>query len=287
VADVVDVGLDWITAHREAPFFIFLHTYQVHGPYTPPPGFDLWRTYRKDGVERPITPETPEEIRSRYAYAGEVRYTDSQLGRLLEGLAALGEAERTLVVITADHGESFRFRDGLLGHGWNVYDDALRIPLIMRAPGLVPAGRRVPVPVSLVDIAPTVLDLVQVAVPPSMEGRSLAPLLRDDHAPGFADRPVFAEVRIRDRRLVAIQQGERKWIMDTNKGGGQVYRPADDPLEEHDLATPALLAEGKALVGRYEAQKAELAKRLGLSGPAVAVPDARTTDKLKALGYVE
>jgi arylsulfatase A-like enzyme len=286
-AEVVDEGLRWIAEHREAPFFVFLHTYQVHGPYTPPPGFDLWKTYRKDGEERPITAETPGEIRDRYAYAGEVRYTDSQVGRLLDGLVSLGEAERTLVIITSDHGESFRYREGLLGHGWNVFDDTLRVPLIMRAPGLVPAGRRVAPPVSLVDITPTVLDLVEVPVPPTVEGRSLVPLFRDGGAPGFADRPVFAEVRIQTKRLVAIQQGPRKWIMDANAGGGRVYQPADDPAEERDLATPELLAEGTALLRRYESHREAMVERLGLAAPAAAVPDPRTADKLKALGYVE
>jgi arylsulfatase A-like enzyme len=286
VADVVNVGLGWIAEHREAPFFVFLHTYQVHGPYTPPPEFDLFKTYRKDGQERPITPETPEEIRSRYLYAGEVRYTDSEIGRLLEGLAKLGEAERTVVIVTADHGESFRYRDGLLGHGWTVYEDVMRVPLIVRAPGLVPAGRRVPPPVSLVDVVPTVLDLAGVPIPSSLDGQSLVPLMRDDGAPAFGDRPVYGEVRVGGRRLVAAQLGPRKWIMDAINGGGRVYLPAEDPAEDHDLATPELLTEGGNLLARYEHLKEQIAQRLGLTTPGAAVPDQRTTDKLKALGYV-
>jgi len=286
VAEVVDAGLAWITDHHDAPFFVFLHTYQVHGPYTPPPEFDLFKTYRVDGQERTIGPDTPEEIRERYAYAGEVRYTDSEIGRLVDGLARLGEADRTVLVVTADHGESFRYRDGLLGHGWNVYEDVLRIPLIVRAPGLVPAGRRVRPPVSLVDIVPTVLELAGVPVPASVEGRSLVPLFRTDDAPGFADRPLFAEVRIRDTHLIAVRQGSRKWIMEADGHAGRVYEPDRDPTEQHDLATPESLAEGRAHLARYDGLRDQLARRVGVSRPGAATPDERTTDKLKALGYV-
>src|SRR5262249_5549918 len=123
-------GLRWLEAHRGERFFLFLHTYHVHQPYSPPPPFDLFRTYREDGKEAPITEATPLAIRSRHLYAGEVRYVDSEFARLMEGLSALGEADRTLVVITSDHGEEF-FEHGWKGHDESLYEEVLRVPLIL------------------------------------------------------------------------------------------------------------------------------------------------------------
>ena len=121
--------------------------------------------------------ETPGAIRGSHAYAGETLYTDHEVGELLDGLRdARASTERTLVVFTSDHGEEFG-EHGWIGHDETLYDEVLHVPLILRAPGLVPAGVRVPRQASLVDLMPTLLELLGVAAPRSIHGRSLVPFL--------------------------------------------------------------------------------------------------------------
>jgi arylsulfatase A-like enzyme len=286
-------GLRWLQAHRGERFFLFLHTYQVHEPYSPPPAFDLFTTYQEDGQKRPITESTPLAIRDRHAYAGEVRYTDSELARLLDGIAALGELERTLVVITSDHGEEF-WEHGWKAHDETLYDEVLRVPLVLRAPGLVPAGLRIPTQVSLVDLAPTVLELLGIPVPPAMQGRSLVPLLRDPGAAPFAERVVFAELTKRKKgtRLWAARTGRRKWIWRDGPGVPvEIYDLRADPEERRNLATPELAAEVAALREQYAALVAAGTARApgAPTAPATTPPvlDPRTEEKLRALGYVQ
>ena len=283
-------GLRWVEAHPGQLFFLFLHTYQVHEPYSPPPAFDLFKTYEENGRSIPITPSTPVAIRDRHAYAGEVRYTDSELGRVLAGLAALGELDQTLVVITSDHGEEF-WEHGWKAHDESLYDEVLRVPLILRAPGLVPGGRRIPTQVSLVDLAPTVLDLLGVPAPASMQGRSLVPLFRDPAAAELAARPAFSQLRKRSKQieLLAARTPTRKWIW-RNGGRGaplEVYDLTRDPKEHQNIASPELAAEGEALRARFR----ELATAWTAPAPPASTPpptlDPRTHEKLRALGYVE
>jgi arylsulfatase A-like enzyme len=281
----------WLEDHRDERFFLFLHTYQVHDPYRPPAAFDLFKTHVVDGVERPIDRRTARSVRLQRLYAGEVRYTDSELGRLLDDVTRLGAHERLLLVITSDHGEEFH-EHGWIGHDLNLYDAALRVPLMLHAPGLLPAGVRVPGPASLVDVAPTILDLLGIAAPAGLAGVSLAPALRAPPVPPPAERAVFAELDKKGLRLTAVVRGNRKWIFGHEPPRpAEVYDLATDPLERQNLATTPLVAEGEALARRYQEEGQATATRLARAAGAPAQPalppvDPRTTEKLRALGYV-
>jgi arylsulfatase A-like enzyme len=278
-------GLRWLEAHRDEKFFLFLHTYQVHEPYSPPPEFDRFHTYRDGDREVEITAATPAAVRDRHAYAGETLYTDHEIGRLLEGLHALGLDERTLVVFTSDHGEEFG-EHGWKGHDETLYEEVLHVPLILRAPGLVPVGVRVPHHASLVDLMPTLLELLGVAAPRLLHGRSLVPFLARPDRDG--DQVVFAELvkRKKKTRLIGARTPTRMWIWhDPPTVPPEVYDLAADPGEKRNIATPELLAEGEALRHRYES----LGRGATLRPPTLTTPtlDPETQRKLKALGYVE
>src|SRR5439155_24989903 len=123
--------------------------YDPHAPYNPPGEF---------------------RARSRTPYDGEIAYADAQLGRLLESLRARGEIDRTLIVVAGDHGEGLGDH-GERTHGMLLYDSTLRVPLIVAAPGEAPARRDDPV--SLVDIAPTILRAAGAAIPSELKGHDL------------------------------------------------------------------------------------------------------------------
>lgn len=257
-------AIDWVRARR-APWFAFLHTYQVHYPYDPLPG------YLEKVLARGET-DTSDSAR----YDAEIRYTDELLGKFLAGLDDLGVAQNTVVVVLSDHGEQFG-EHGLLQHGNSLYDELLHVPLIVRAPGLVPAGLRVDMPVDMTDVMPTVLDLL--ALPPARwtNGRSLVPLLRGGSLP---DRPLYASLVL--SRQVAIREPPMKWIIEQATGRVHSYA-LTDAGETHDLGPPSP-ETGPALLAKYR-QACDKLPPASVAAPPTLDPAVR--DKLKALGYVE
>lgn len=169
-----------IVENVDQPFFLFLHTYSIHDPYTPPPdyGFDSG-----DALEPPPTGETlklandgfidvPQGIVEEYSarYDASIRYVDEVLRGFFDDLRKVGLLGQTAVIITSDHGEAFG-EHGRLGHE-QTYPEELHVPLILIHPDL-DRGYRVPTPVELIDVAPTVLDLLGVDSETAMSGRSL------------------------------------------------------------------------------------------------------------------
>jgi arylsulfatase A-like enzyme len=215
-------------------------------------------------------------------YAGEVSYTDTQLGRLLDGLARLGVADRTIVVVTADHGESLG-EHGIWFNHIGLYDPVTRVPLLVYAPGRVAPGRRDD-PASGLDVAPTILGLAGLPVPPEMRGRDL---LRDLAPTG----PVVTE-GVRRTQVSLVQNGWKLIRTErTVEFGGTDERRAGtlelfdltrDPTELHDRAAadPDRVRElASALETWLDTHRA---------AAPVAAPVARDrADDLRALGYVE
>src|SRR5262249_35764260 len=129
--------------------------------------------------------------RERLRYEQEARYLDDEVLALLDAIDGLGLGVRTLVVVMGDHGEEF-LEHGQRKHGFDLYDETTHVPLMMRLPGITPPGLRVAPPVSLVDVAPTILDLVGAAPLVGIDGVSLRPLL-EGASHGWSRRAVFAE----------------------------------------------------------------------------------------------
>lgn len=227
----------WLRRSQRRPFFLFVHTYQVHAPYRPPvPYADL---FANDGFPGP---EDSAMRRLRDDYDREIRFVDDWLAELIGTLDALGLRDSTLVLVLADHGEEFAEHGGFQ-HGSAVFDEALEVPLILNGPG-VAAGRRIATPVSLIDVTPTLLDLAGLPVPEDLDGTSLAPTLRGSRA--LAERTFFAEARAPKRflspfageswnpPLIAVRSRNEKFI---------VHRPEEGearPAIRYDLAADAL-----------------------------------------------
>ena len=159
------VATAWLESHKERPFFLFVHLYDPHDPYEPPEPFaSQW---------------------SEHPYEGEVAFADHCVGQVLEKLRQLGLYDDTLIVITGDHGEMLG-EHGELNHGFFIYEGALRVPLVMRVPRSPAGSRQVDIPVSLIDIVPTVLSLVGAPVPKEVQGTDLSPWLAGRGAGGRA-----------------------------------------------------------------------------------------------------
>jgi arylsulfatase A-like enzyme len=178
---VVDEFLDWQAAQGTRPYFAFLNFFDAHEPYAPDAPYDLQflaaePPTRELVVGRTHAPEVVEGLRG--AYDGAIASLDAQLGRLFDELKRRNVLERTIVVVTSDHGEEFA-EHGHMSHGNGLHFPALHVPLLIRWPeGGVPAGRVVEAPVSLVDVPATIIDLTGTSDRSVLPGASLAPLWR-------------------------------------------------------------------------------------------------------------
>jgi arylsulfatase A-like enzyme/tetratricopeptide (TPR) repeat protein len=167
--EVVRRALGWLEGQGQSRWFLFLHLFDPHQPYLPPPA------YQKRYARNP--------------YAGEVAYVDDCLGRLLERLKEAGLADKTLIIFTSDHGEALG-EHGEESHGYFAYNSTLQVPLIFRAPAFFKGGRTIAEAVSHIDIFPTLCDLLGLAKPSSLEGRSLLPLIESKKQ---AAAPIYFE----------------------------------------------------------------------------------------------
>lgn len=236
------------------PFFLFLHYFDPHEYYQPHAAF----------------PFGPSEMDR---YDAEIGHTDRAIGRVLDGLAAQGLENRTATWLVADHGEEFGDHGGRV-HTLTLYEEAVRVPLLVRAPGVAPG--RVAERVGLVDLGPTVLDLAGVAVPDGMAGR---PIPRSEGRFQPVARPIVSETRrYVDRRSVI--DGRFKLIVDLGTGDASLFDLADDPAEQLDLASlrPAVVGRLRRLIDAYEAGRRSAAREA--LDPELALA-------LEQLGYLE
>jgi len=254
---VTDAALAWLARQGRKPVFLFVHYFDTHWPYEPPERFralypddyhgPLDATY--DSISKFQDPHRPlpDDYRRFLVdrYDGEIRFVDEQIGRLLDGLAASGRGPRTFFVVTADHGEEFKDH-GSIGHGRRLYEEVVRVPLVMGhlAAPAVPPPTRVMVPVSGIDLLPTIAEVAGAVAPPGAQGTSLLPLLRVERSgtggaasPGPpAERPLVSETIRLNAHLKAIRRGSLKLIQSMDENRSELYDLSADPGERDDLS---------------------------------------------------
>jgi len=279
-AEVVTArALEWLARNGEQlPFFMFLHYMDPHDPYFTHP-------YNGEGFARVANPRPDPSQADRYraAYDGEIRYLDAEIGRLLDGLKARGLYDRTVIVLTSDHGEEFCEHGGWW-HGLTLYDEQIAVPLIVKPPRGAAAGMVSQALVSSLDIAPTILALTGLAAPAAMQGQ---PLRLDAEAPAPRDH-AFAEQDFEGNILQAYRSGGWKLIQ-ANPGNPrglpsrQLFETARDPHEQHDLAA-AQGGQVAALAAHLTAVQSK-AQAEAVRGSETVI-DSATEERLRALGYV-
>jgi len=279
------------------PFFLLVHYFDPHFQYLEHPGRDypskaaskLTARDPFNQLQRRIDElEEPDLAFLNELYDEEIRLTDEGIGRLLEAVRELGLEERTVVVLTADHGEEFMSHGGL-GHGHTLYEELVEVPLLMSGPGMT-AGIRVGRPVSLVSLTPTLLELMGIEHSRApFQAASFAGLLRGDGAP---DEPVFAEVDFvdmegegrRDAHKRTIIEERYKLIRDERTGRVELYDLTEDPDETGDLSErqPDRVARMLAALDRHFASLDE-----ALAPVLEREPTMDELLELEKLGYVD
>lgn len=289
------------------PAFTYLHYIDLHDPYLPEPPYDTlfgggpisegtsegvyagvdlaeWGAFLqavRDGGKRLSAAEVAQ---LEAYYDGQIRYVDDRIGALLAELRRRGRYENTLIVLVSDHGDAF-MEHGFISHSTTPYEELVRVPLIVKLPGSAHAGAEVPDPVRLIDVMPTVLDLLGVPAPPGIAGCSLRPLWEGGERP--TSRPeACAEAVIEIAEdgaypVVAIRAGGFKYIHH-EEGGDELYDLARDPGETDNVIATAL-PEAERL---RERALAVVAARAALANERIEL-DAATIRELKALGYLD
>jgi hypothetical protein len=257
---VVDAALAWLDGAPDR-FFLWVHFYDPHATYKPPPGF------ASAFASRP--------------YAGEIAFVDAQLGRLVGELRERWPDGGTLLVVTSDHGESLG-EHGEATHSYSIYDATQRVPLLMSGPGM-PPGRAVASPVRLLDVAPTVLALAGADPLPDVEGRDLRPLVDGSET---GERVAYVETLATRldygwSPLLGLRTARFKYIRAPRP---ELYDLRGDPAERRDLAAaePEVVAHLDRLLSQRlaasSAPRADARLAIGLG--------EEDRMRLRSLGYV-
>jgi len=305
-----------VGAQSDAPFFVYLHEIDPHDPYDPPAPYDasalalrplenfavfggeaaLGEPGAVTGLLAPLvnsgrlTLLPPDLAFLEALYKGEIEYMDKCLGRLLDRLEETGVLEDTLVVFLSDHGEEF-LEHGSLSHGQSVYDELLRVPLLLALPGTFDGARRIGADVQLIDLMPTILEMAGVQDGPVLQGSSLLPLLQEANHPD-TPRATFATRAFKDRKQLTDSVRYGDWKLHSWSEHGQYYLElfdtGKDPAEQRDvwrqhpvigLTLYQLLRQQRRVNGQLE-----------LATPPEELPesslDEDTIENLKALGYL-
>ena len=316
----VESLLEWLDEQEGGPFFAYLHIIEVHSPYVPP-RIAPWE--RDQWLPEDLARATPivaeealrylsfdpapgyrgsvkgtlgnlkelEQSKGRIPEASRLRllqiydrgiaYTDYWMGQLFEALKQRDLWEQTIVVVTADHGEEF-LEHGGLEHGRTQYDEVLRIPLIMHVPG-VKGGWKIEQQVGLIDVLPTLLDLVGLEPAALVQGRSLRPLWRGEALPPAS---YYGEAN-HGAALTSLRK--QRWKLIAGRGKAQLFDLVADRGEQRDVCRREqetcreLAAELRAWRNESKALRSELSP----AEAPQATPDDATVERLKALGYID
>jgi arylsulfatase A-like enzyme/thioredoxin-like negative regulator of GroEL len=264
--EVVAHAIAWLNENRGSPFFIWIHLYDPHAPYDPPAPYD-----------------------KRFAdpYDGEIAYADASLGKLFTYLRQRGVYDHTLIVMMSDHGESLGAH-GESMHGIFLYDETIHVPLIFKLPGELLARRRVSARVRLVDVAPTLLSMLSLPLPPTFQGESLVPLMKGNQKGGqkeLDDLPAYAETDYPHRAfgwsaLRSMRTGKYLFVHAPKR---ELYDLSQDKDEIHNLASssPAVAGTLQAQVDDFHQKTTSYREK---SPPAPI--SSEQAENLSALGYV-
>jgi arylsulfatase A-like enzyme len=229
-------------------------------------------------------------------YDAEIAFVDDAIGRVVARLKELELYHRTLIVLNADHGESFG-EHRRFGHGQTLYEEELKVPLVIKLPGPGSGGRTVTGQVRNLDIMPTVLQACRLPVPEACNGRDLLPFMETDASPRL---PGVAETHYRDVHLLAYRHQDEKVIYDLGRDRAWLFDLQQDPGERHSLLPDEAAVEPAPQETDHPARQREMRMRrdllalLGVSTMAdllmtdqdIKEIDAETKQRLKALGYV-
>ncbi len=300
-------SVNWLRENHSEPFFLFLHTYQVHAPFDPLSDFDIYSDKKYKGIVEVSGNDNyyyrriePKMNREDYLYVidkydGEIYYTDYFLGKLFAELRHLGLYDRSVIVVTSDHGEHFLDHPDspkrYVGHvEHKLYDEIVKIPLIIKAPGF-PQNQIIDAQVESIDMMPTVLELLGISIPKRLDGESLVELVKKQSYDSkvFAFSETFYPRRSKYGGYRMIRSNNWKLLLKSGDKTGpweiELYNLQADPEEKSNL-----IAEeqemGKSLFAKLAAWVDNQREKSNLPTAEEVKLDDELVEQLKALGYI-
>jgi len=262
----------FLEKNKENPFFIYIHTIEAHGPYVPPASLRVFA--HPDG-----------SVKQTDLYDDCILWADMNLEYVIGKLKAEGLWNNTLLIVSADHGQCIpEYDNGLDGHGKEPYLSRVRIPLVMRLPGIIPKGVVINENVQELDVPPTLFELLHIEPDPQFGGWSLLGVLNGSRKSEFAQRMLFPSGQ--NRKWQAVVDG--KWYFHDNDGKLELYDLASDPTAKKDVSAEYNDIAQTMLSESRKYREAELEK--GKTYPAesdVAEISEEVKEELRALGYME
>lgn len=282
--------LEWISDHADEEFFLFVHHYWVHGPYEPQDSAESW-SEENDQIKRELRNDhetAVEKYRQKYAWAVE-EMSENWLRKIVERLEAEGILDETLIVFTGDHGESWgeRYDDksqitaNFHLHGELLYDELIRVPLILRYPPEIPEGREVQSQVRHVDLFPTIMEMADLEPGRHEWKRDGESLRRVLDAKNIGTRPAISaatDVEIEQLEKLSVRYPDQKLIWTMSDDRFELYDLEDDPGEACNIADecPERAGELKSILTR---EKERASQDIGAVGEGVK-------GRLEDLGYL-
>jgi arylsulfatase A-like enzyme len=325
-AAVNKILFPWLERHRDEPFFVYAHTMDPHAPYRPPPGFE---EKFANAAETPEFDRTCKRLEgaARYGggivvnrarctrnginpdrfihgatdrYDGEILHNDWSLEQLVGKLRQLGILDNTLIVVVSDHGEEF-WEHGWTAHGHSLYQELTHGVFLMWNPKLIPTPRRVTEPVQLIDVMPTVLDLVGLKIPDVVQGQSLGPFAKGRpfhrHGPVMTSRFAHPQAKltaaIPENRIDTVALLDANWKLIYREQAKQarmnkveLYDRRTDRGDAKNVAAqhPHEVDRMMTEIGRWMDAQKQIRSFLGRG--AKATLDQQTVEKLRSLGYL-
>lgn len=299
-AEMVNRAIRFLEGNGEDNFFLWVHVIDPHDPYAPlgrfrkmaGKGYQGLMPRKNSGIVNQLRRgqrlEAVDRRHLRELYDLEVRYADEQFGRLIDALESRGLLQNTLVAFTSDHGEEF-WDHGNVGHGHTLFNELTRVPLVIKPPsGTPPAVGVVESQVRLIDLVPTILDLLDLPALDEGQGESLLPLMNGSAEK--EDRPSFSEALMYFGEKKAVDDGRYRLIISPNSGSEELYDLLTDPDARNDLAGqhPDIVLRLKGVLRDHLAGQEAFLQTLETSGDdGDAVLDNRMKSRLRSLGYLQ
>jgi arylsulfatase A-like enzyme len=294
-AELTGLAVEWLIRNRGNRFFLWIHYFDPHIPYAPPVDFipgspgvpEIGESFGKIDEIRDgrLDPTSLEKEWIRELYHGEVRYIDENVGKIIDTLVRLDLYDSTLIIFMSDHGEEF-WEHGGFEHGHSLYNEVLRVPLIIRVPGTAPRGRRIDM-VSLRSIMPTVLDLCDIDYEEEISSYSLASLWESD--PEWSGtRPIVSTGLLYGEGKTSVIMDGMKYIRSDRANREELFHLDIDPGEQRSVAGSSPVEVQKAIeILTAHADRSEIMRnRYRITGEESVEIDAETMEWLKSLGYL-
>jgi arylsulfatase A-like enzyme len=323
---VNEIAFPWLAQHKDEPFFLYAHATDPHAPYRPPAGFEekfanpaetpeFDRNYKNLGGTNKYAGGTvvsragckqaginPDRFIRRAVdrYDGEILHNDASLEQLVGKLKQLGVLDNTLIVVISDHGEEF-WEHGWTSHGHSLYQELTHGVFLMWNPKLIPAPRRVREPVQLIDVTPTVLDLLGLKVPDVVQGQSLAPFAKGQpfqrRGPVMTSRFADPEAKkiglVPENRIDAVAFVDASWKLIYRERAQEVginkvelFDRRSDREEKKNVASQNAQEVDRLLAQIGKWMDAQKQIRMFLGQGAKVTLDPKTLEQLRSLGYI-